>query len=170
MIMKVEKRMNVLQAFVGILTPHTLEAAIVISAFLHQGVKDRGGRPYICHPMWIYAELVRKCVSTETLIVAMLHDVVEDTALTMVELAQWFSPTICTAVDAISKRDGETGDEYLIRVAMDPIARVVKKEDLRHNMDITRLKNRGNLSAKDLARIADYAKKYDFLVGGQHNV
>lgn len=162
--------MNVLQNFSGILTPHTLEAAIAIAAFLHQGVKDRGGRPYICHPLWIYGELLKKCASLEVLIVALLHDAIEDTALTMNELSQWFSPTICTAIDAISKREGEDGDSYLRRVAMDPIARQVKKEDLRHNMDITRLKNRGNLTQKDLDRISDYAKKYDFLVGGQHNV
>lgn len=168
--MKVEKRHNVLSHFTGVLTPHTLEAAIVIAAYLHQGIKDKGGRPYICHPLWIYGELVKKCATTETLIVALLHDVVEDSALTLMELMQWFSPTVCTAVDAISKREGEDGETYLRRVAMDPIARQVKKEDLRHNMDITRLKNRGKLTPKDLERIADYAQKYDFLVGGLPNV
>ena len=168
--MKVEKRMNVLSIFKGTLAPHTLEAAIVISAFLHQGVKDKGGRPYICHPLWIYGELVKKCATMEVLIVALLHDVVEDTSLTLSELESWFSPTICSAIDAISKRPDEDSETYLRRVAMDTIARQVKKEDLRHNMDITRLKNRAKLTQKDLDRIADYAMKYDFLVGGLHNV
>jgi len=142
------KRANVLFCLSGIVSPHTLEAALVIASFLHKGIKDKGGRPYICHPLWIYGQIVSKGGTLEEQIVAILHGVYEDSEVTLEELSTWFSPTICSAVDALSKREGETRKEYIDRVSINEIARKVKKEDLRHNMDISRLKNRGNLTEK----------------------
>lgn len=167
---KIEKKADVVVFLKGKVKSHTLEAALMIAAYLHKDIKDKGGRPYVCHPLWIYGQITAKCGSLDEQIVAILHDVYEDSAITLHELEEWFTPNVCAAIDAISKREGEDGETYIRRVAMDPIARKVKKEDLRHNMDITRLKNRGKMTQKDLDRIADYAHKYDFLCGGQHNV
>lgn len=166
----VEKKADVVSFLKGKVQSHSLEAALMIASYLHRGIKDKGGRSYICHPLWIYGQITAKCGSLDEQIVAILHDVYEDSPITLHELEEWFSPTVCVAIDAISKRVDEDGETYIRRVAMDPIARKVKKEDLRHNMDITRLKNRGKMTQKDLDRLADYAHKYDFLCGGLHNV
>lgn len=168
--MKLEKRDNVLAKFSGMYRPNSFEAAMAISAYLHAGVKDRGGVEYIRHPLWICNRLAEEGESNEVLITALLHDTVEDTELTLRELENWFSKTICDAVDCLTFREGETRQEYIDRVAKNAIARKVKKEDLTHNMDIRRLKNRKNMSEKDLARIKVYAAEYDYLVGGMVGV
>lgn len=164
------KESNVLVGLERFAIPYTLEAALIIASFLHRKIKDKGGRPYICHPLWVYGQIVAKGGNLDEQIVAILHDVYEDSAVTLEELSYWFTPTVCTAIDAMSKRDGETREEYINRVSTNDIARKVKKEDLRHNMDITRLKNRGNLTEKDLARLKVYSEEYHFLCGGQYNV
>lgn len=156
--------------FASLFQPHTIEAAYAIASYLHFGVKDKGGNPYIQHPMWVAMQLMMKGEPLEVIIAAILHDTVEDTSLTHQELRNWFTPVICDAVVALSFQveghETETRQEYMRRVAMNPIARKVKLMDLTHNMDIKRLKNRHQLTEKDLARIKIYAEEYDFLVGG----
>lgn len=166
----VEKKADVVSHFIGLVKPNTLEAALMIASYLHRNIKDRGGRPYICHPLWIYSQIVLKGGNLEEQIVSILHDVYEDTEITLTELNIWFSESICCAVDALSKRENETPSDYIQRVSINDIARKVKKEDLRHNMDITRLKNRNNLTEKDLNRLKVYSEQYHFLCGGQFNV
>jgi (p)ppGpp synthase/HD superfamily hydrolase len=150
--------------------PNTLEAALAIASFLHQGVKDKGGNPYIQHPMWVAMQLMMKGEGHDVVVAGILHDTIEDTPITEWELRNWFTPVICDAVVALSfqvkDHETETRQEYMRRVAMNPIARKVKLMDLTHNMDIKRLKNRHQLTEKDLARIKIYAEEYDFLVGG----
>ena len=164
--MSVEKRANVLSHFKGLIEKDTLEAAYVIAAYLHAGKKDKGGVAYIQHPVWISQAIAKEGGSVEAQIVALLHDTVEDTALTLIELGEWFNSRIVAGVDSVSKRDNETIDEYIDRVSIDVIGRIVKKWDLTHNMDIKRLKNRKNLRDKDLERIRIYGNMYDRLVGG----
>lgn len=169
--MSVEKRLNVLKEFKTLIIGRdTIEAAMIISAYLHQGVKDKGGVPYICHPTWIANKLMNEGFGIEYVITAYLHDVYEDTVVTLTELNEWFNNRIVDAVDALSKRDNESVQEYISRVAMNPIAREVKIRDLKHNTDITRLKNRKNLTEKDLNRLKIYAEEYDYLVGGRVGV
>ena len=95
---------------------------------------------------------------------------VADTCVTLNGLREWFSENICDAIDLLTFKDGMDRDEYIRNIAKNQIARTVKKYDLTHNMDIKRLKNRDNLTEKDLARMAKYVREYDFLVGGAHNV
>ena len=168
--MSVEKRLNVLSHFKGLVEKDTLEAAYMIAAFLHAGVKDNGGVAYIQHPVWISQSIALEGGSVEEQIVGLLHDTVEDTALTLNELREWFNNRIVDAVDALSKRENENIDEYVHRVLVNKIARYVKKKDLTHNMDIKRLKNRRNLRDKDLERIRIYANMYDMIVGGEVGV
>lgn len=167
--MNVDKRDNVLAHFKGIAKKNCLETAVMFSAFLHAGVKDRGGVPYFCHTDWIASRLLEHNESLETVMVAYLHDTVEDTAVTIQELREWFSEAVCDAIEVLTF-DGIDRVAYIKRIAKNSIARKVKKFDLTHNMDIKRLKNRDNLTEKDLNRIAKYAKEYDFLVGGAQNV
>jgi (p)ppGpp synthase/HD superfamily hydrolase len=145
----------------------TLEHAFAISAFYHAGTKDKGGQPYFKHPLWVACELLYRGASDTEISAGILHDVVEDTPVTFNMLREWgFSEEIIEAVDALTRRDGEERRDYINRVAKNRIAKKIKLLDLRHNMDITRLKNRENLQPKDLERIRQYANEYDFLSGG----
>lgn len=101
----------------------------------HQGQVDQGGHPYILH-----LEAVANLVTTvEEKVVAILHDIVEDTKVTLEELHKDFDETIITAVDAMTKREAtEKFIDYLKRAKANPIARNVKIADMIHNSDLTR--------------------------------
>lgn len=128
----------------------TLERAIAIAAQAHAGQPSPSREPYILHPMRVLLSLDGE---TER-IVAALHDVVEDTSLTLEDLAsEGFSGDVLAAVDAMTHRDGESYEEYIERVAVNPVARRVKLSDLTDNMNIRRLPE---LTEKRLARTRRY--------------
>lgn len=94
----------------------------------------------------------------------MLYDVVEDTAVTLDDLAaEGFPPAVLAAVEALTKRPGETRIEAAGRAAADPIARVVKLADNAENSDLSRIPNP---TPKDLQRMAEYAAVRAVLLGG----
>jgi (p)ppGpp synthase/HD superfamily hydrolase len=102
----------------------------------HEGQVDKAGAPYIQHVLHV----VRACTThgTKVMTVAALHDIVEDTPLTTEYVRVTFGDDIADAVDAITKRDGEAYPAYLKRVEANEWARLVKIEDLKHNMSRTR--------------------------------
>jgi hypothetical protein len=127
---------------------HLREKAFQIARSAHAGQVDKAGRPYIDHPL-----AVERLVKTpKQRIVALLHDVVEDTPVTLDDLKP-FGKKIVRAIDAISKRQGEPLDEYLIRVEANPLARAVKIADLTHNSDLTRIPNP---TPEDIERVLRY--------------
>jgi (p)ppGpp synthase/HD superfamily hydrolase len=135
----------------------TLERAISISALAHAGQVDKGGSPYILHPLKV---MLRLCDNEER-IVAVLHDVVEDTAITLADLRnEGFSEAVLGAIDALTKRENEAYQAFIERAALDPIARRVKLADLAENSDLSRL---NEPSQKDLDRIEKYRKATDYL-------
>jgi (p)ppGpp synthase/HD superfamily hydrolase len=115
----------------------TLERAIVIAAEGHAGVKDKGGAPYILHPLRMMIALS----SPNERIVAVLHDVCEDCpGWTLDRLrAEGFPDHIVTALDAVTKREGESYEVFVSRAAADPIGRQVKLADLKDNCDLSRI-------------------------------
>lgn len=135
-----------------------LNKAYEIAYMAHKNQKDKGGTEYINHPVAVSA-LVG---SLEEKIVALLHDVVEDTRVTLEELKSFgFNDNIIAAIDAISKKDGESIDDYMNRVKNNKLACSVKKADLLHNMDMSRLKV---VNKKDLERLAKYQYIYNYLL------
>ncbi len=87
-------------------------------------------------------------------IVGVLHDVVEDTSVSLAELEmEGFSAEILSAIDALTKKPGETRMEAAARAAKDPIALRVKLTDNAENMDLSRI---ANPTAKDVARLDEY--------------
>ncbi len=112
------------------------EQAEALARAAHRGQVDKAGRPYAEHPARVAAR-VRGDGAREA--AAWLHDVVEDTAVTLVELAERFPAEVVAAVDALTKRAGEPAEVYYERVAADPIARQVKLADLADNSDPARL-------------------------------
>ena len=134
-----------------------LDKAYEIASMAHKNQKDKGGIEYINHPVAV-SILVG---SLEEKIVALLHDVVEDTHVTLEELKSFgFNDNVITAIDAISKKDAESIDDYMNRVKNNKLACSVKKADLLHNMDISRLKV---VKKKDLERLDKYQYIYNYL-------
>ena len=131
-----------------------LERAIEIAAKAHRGKLDKAGQPYILHPL----ELMLGFRDPEDRIVAVLHDTVEDSTVTLADLKQeGFSNEIVAAVDALTRREGERYGDFILRLSSDPLARRVKLVDLEHNMDITRLES---VSPEDLERLDKYHRAW----------
>lgn len=127
-----------------------LERAIAIAEKQHAGQVDKAGRPYIEHPL-----RVMKTMSNDAeRIVAILHDVIEDTDFTLDQLvAEGFPGYILEALDAVTRRDGEIYEAFVARAAMNPIGRRVKYADLQDNADLSRI---AAPTAADVARTEKY--------------
>jgi (p)ppGpp synthase/HD superfamily hydrolase len=96
----------------------------------HQGQYDKGGEPYWTHPVWVMFHMD----TVEEKIVALLHDIIEDTHWTIDRLRGCgFSETVLDAIQAITKIPGEPISKYYERVAKNSLARKVKIKDLEHN-------------------------------------
>ncbi len=128
----------------------TLERAIAIAAEAHAGDVDKAGGPYVLHPIRVMLRLA----SPEERIAAVLHDVVEDTDWTLEGLlAEGFSPEVVEAVDALTRREEESYEEFVLRVARNPIGLRVKLADLEDNLDLTRI---ASPTENDYARMERY--------------
>jgi len=127
-----------------------LDLAISIAHQAHAGQVDKAGHPYIEHPLAVMAQVDTLAAK----IVAVLHDAVEDSDLTIEQLvSQGFPAALTDSIVAITKIEGESYEEYLERVMSDPLALQVKVADMTHNLDLTRI---AKPTAKDFARIEKY--------------
>jgi (p)ppGpp synthase/HD superfamily hydrolase len=134
-----------------------LEKAIGIAVDAHRGQKDKNGSPYILHPLRVMARLDQ----TTEKIVGILHDVVEDTDWTFSDLRQeGFPEEILSALDCVTKREGEPYEDFVKRSAVNPIASKVKLADLEDNMDVRRM---SEVTDKDKERWQKYLKAWRFL-------
>ena len=131
----------------------TLERAIVIAANGHAGATDKGGAPYILHPLRMMLNLS----SPDERIVAVLHDACEDCeGWTLDRLKdEGFPAHIIAALDSVTKRDGEDYEDLARRAAANPIGRRVKLADLADNCDLSRI---SMPTEKDFARIEKYRR------------
>ena len=114
--------------------------AMNLAYHAHQGQFDKGGVPYIFHPIHL-AESMDDEIST---CVALLHDTVEDTAVTLEELAAQFPREVVEAVDLLTHRANVDYFDYVRAIKQNPIAVRVKLADLGHNGDPKRICNQGN--------------------------
>ena len=100
----------------------TIEKAIVLAARKHAGQTDKGNQPYIFHPL----RLMLKMKTPEQQFVAVLHDILEDTDTTVVDLISLgFSSDVIEAIQALTKKEGESRIEAAYRAVRNPIARAV---------------------------------------------
>lgn len=133
-----------------------LALAIKIAAEGHLNQKDKGGNPYILHPLKVMHYL--KTDDFQLMAIAALHDVVEDTDVTAADLVLLgFSNRVTAAVVLLTKTPNQTPEEYFNRLAKNYDAVRVKLADLRHNSDVRRLKG---LTDKDLLRVRKYHDMY----------
>ena len=114
-----------------------VERAKEICKTAHAGQVDKGGNAYYLHPF----SVADMCETETEKIVALLHDVLEDTDTTADDLAAYgFSNEVIEALIALTHDSKEPYLEYIKRVKENPIATIVKINDLRHNSDLSRLK------------------------------
>ena len=133
-----------------------LDKMLVLCTNAHHGQFDKGGRPYILHPLRVMSFL--KTDDEELQCIALGHDVIEDTKTTYADLrTAGISERVIAGIRALTKQPGQTYEEYKEGVFASEDAMQVKMCDLRHNTDIRRLKG---VTEKDIARMAKYHTFY----------
>lgn len=136
-----------------------LERAIEIAAAAHRGQADKAGHPYILHPL----RVMLACEGQAARIVAVLHDVIEDTDWTPDALrAEGASDEIIAALDTVTRRNDESYAEFIERAACNEIGRAVKIADLHDNLDLSRI---AQPTQADLARMDRYRAALQHLDG-----
>lgn len=137
-----------------------LNKALVLASIFHNGIKDKGGNNYILHPLKVMDNL--KVKEEKCRIVAILHDILEDTIITISDLRELgFSEDIIDALDCLSRRENETYKEFIKRVGTNDIAIYVKLADLQNNLDISRIPNP---TEQDHKRMIKYKKYCGYLL------
>lgn len=131
----------------------TLERALAIAAEAHEGQDKRGLEPFVLHVM----RVVLAVDGEEERIAAALHDVVEKSAWTLKKLRkQGFGEEVIEAVDALSRREDESREDFIARAAAHPVARRVKLADLDDNERVTR---RSPPSEENRERLERYVRE-----------
>ena len=127
-----------------------IEKAIAIAVEAHKCQEDKAGDPYILHPLRVMFRMETR----EEMVVAVLHDVLEDTPITPDQLKEMgFSETVLKALDSVTKRAGERYEDFVQRAALHPIGKKIKLADLRDNMDLSRLEE---ITDEDIRRVKKY--------------
>ncbi len=138
----------------------SLERAIEIAATAHAGQLDRSGQPYVLHPLRVMLAVN----SEHERMAAVLHDVVEDSAITYDDLMREGFPTeVVEAVRALTRAKGGSRIDAARKAVRNPIARAVKLADVADNMDLSRI---SNPSEKDHARQREYEQVREILLTG----
>lgn len=134
--------------------PELLDKAAIICVTKHAGQRDKMGCAYFQHPM----RVAMRCKKDEEKIVALLHDTIEDTDVTPEYLlAEGFPKHIVDGILAVTKRDGESYEDFVARAKANSLGRVVKLHDLEDNLDIFRL---SSLDADMTRRYNKYLRAY----------
>lgn len=138
----------------------TLGRALAICAVEFQDVTDKGGRPYMEHCLYVMDGA--KHLTDQERIAFLLHDLFEDRPKWTAERmrSEGFTQYTIDIMIAMTHLEGESYDDYIRRISMNPMARIGKRRDLRSNMDVTRLKG---LRRKDFDRLEKYARAYEYL-------
>lgn len=133
-----------------------VDKAEFLASKYHLYQLDRAGKPYIEHPRTVS----RSVADEKEKVIALLHDTLEDTDIDINLLRSLFTEEIVEAIETLTHKEEEEYFEYVRRIARNSLAKQVKKADLHHNMDLTRLKQVGD---KDLARVEKYKKALSML-------
>lgn len=131
-------------------TSEDLKRALDFARRAHKGQYDKAGEAYIWHPIAVAGKLNDPFEK----IVALLHDVVEDTGYTLDDIKQEFGNEVAEVLDFLTRRKGEAFGDYIDRVLQNKTAVKVKLADMNHNMDLTRF---SKPTQKDIDRVV---KKY----------
>lgn len=136
-----------------------LEKAILIATKAHIGQLDKGGQPYILHPL----RVMQSCNSDLEKICAVLHDVIEDTNISLNELREeGFSEEVLVILDLLTKKEQEDYSTFIDRISTNETACRVKIADLQDNMNLSRIKSP---SIEDKKRVEKYMDALERLHG-----
>ena len=139
-----------------------LTKALGIAVSAHEGQTDKAGKPYILHPL----EVAAKQKTYEGVIVALLHDVVEDSEYTIEDLKkEGFPENVIEAVQLLTHEKGVPYADYIKAIYRNKIAKSVKIADLTHNSDLSRLPV---VTEKDIERNGKYERALSYLRTGRH--
>jgi (p)ppGpp synthase/HD superfamily hydrolase len=141
-----------------IYTELTVRAARIAEQ-AHRGQYDKGGMPYIFHPM----HLAEQMQDEYTAAIALLHDVIEDTDITDAELSAQFPARVMEALRLLTHQPDEDYLSYVRRIRGNPDAAAVKLADLRHNSDTSRLPEADRNTPKTRGRLEKYRKAIEIL-------
>lgn len=134
-----------------------IEVAITIALKAHKGQVDKGGNPYILHPLAV----MNRVETIEEKIVAVLHDVVEDTEVTIDQLRETgFSEEILEAINLLTRAKEDSYEEFIDKTLKNRIARNVKIADIKENMNLSRIQDP---SEQDYMRIEKYKRALERL-------
>lgn len=134
-----------------------IDIALAIAKKAHAGQVDKAGVDYIKHPIYVASQVTTE----QEKAVALLHDVIEDSDITVEDLlVSGLSNEVVTAVQILTKKKGQSYQEYLEKVKSNNLARVVKLADLKHNSDLSRLKSVTNT---DYDRVKKYKNAIRYL-------
>lgn len=132
--------------------------ALKLSFEAHKYQIDKSGMPYVYHPF----HLAEQMKDENTTIVALLHDVVEDTDITIDDIRKiGFNEEVCEALKLMTHDDNVPYIEYVKKLKSNPIAKTVKIADLEHNSDLTRL---DIVDEKALMRVEKYKRAMEELL------
>lgn len=138
-----------------------LQFALELAIQKHKNQKDKSGKPYILHPLHVM-ETVK---SDDAKIVAVLHDIIEDTDVTEEDLLNaGLSKHIVDAIVILTRSRDEDYMDYVKNLSSNPLAKEVKLADLQHNMDLRRL---STLKERDLDRNRKYQIAYHYLINAK---
>jgi (p)ppGpp synthase/HD superfamily hydrolase len=138
----------------------TIERALQIAAKAHEGQRDKEGLPYILHPL----RAMMRVEGEDARIVAVLHDVIEDTPVTADDLrAAGFTEAVVAAVVCVTHPKGEPYADYVVRCKRNAVARRVKLADLEDNSRLDRTILRPERIDADVARLRKYVLSYKYL-------
>ena len=132
------------------------ELALQIAQKAHAGQVDKAGKDYILHPVTVASYMDTDIEKT----IAYLHDVLEDTDVTVDALRKIFPNEIVDTLITLTHRKDESYFEYIQRVSKSKLAKKVKVADLLHNLDITRIKEP---TKQDYERLEKYKKAILYL-------
>lgn len=132
-----------------------LSQAILIATIAHDQQFDKAGKPYILHPLHVMNQLL---FDTQLATIGVLHDVVEDSGITLLNLRQrGFSDRVTSALSLLTHNPDVSYSQYIQEISTNYDALRVKRKDLQHNSDITRLKG---ITQKDFARMQKYHEAF----------
>ncbi|MCW8901493.1 MAG: GTP pyrophosphokinase [Gammaproteobacteria bacterium] len=135
----------------------SVDKAIEIAVHAHSGQLDKAGKPYILHPLRIMLKFQNELEQ----ITAVLHDVIEDSELSIKDLeSHGFHASVLRAIDCLTKRYNEEYIDFIVRVSADDLATKIKIADLKDNMELTRLPS---VEDEDLLRVQKYKKALNIL-------
>lgn len=142
------------------LKQNKLEKALEIALDAHRGQTDKAGEIYILHPI----RVMQSVEGRDEKVVALLHDVVEDSGKTFEDLEEEFSEDIVSSVKYLTKREDETYLGFIERAKKNEVARRVKIADIQDNLDARRL---GKLDEDDIRRMEKYSRSLKKLKGDE---